>query len=72
MLQAGDMGKKRQDKEPPLLVTLEYVETSDARTRLAHAIRLILTQSPSHVLDQAASASQKDKNAFKRDQKAGS
>lgn len=70
MLQAGDMGKNRQDKEPPLRVTLEYVETPDARTRLAHAIRLILTQSPANGPNHFTLDGQKGSDAVKQDREA--
>ncbi len=51
MLQAGDMGRNIPEKDQSLQVTLEFVETPGARTRLAQAFRLILTQSTTHEPD---------------------
>lgn len=42
------MARHTQDKDQSLKVTLEFVETADAGTRLAQAFRLILTQSAAH------------------------
>ena len=42
------MARHTQDKDQSLQVTLEFVETPDAGTRLAQAFRLILTQPPAH------------------------
>lgn len=40
------MARHTQDKDQSLQVTLEFVETADAGTRLVQAFRLILTQPP--------------------------
>ena len=40
------MGGKRQEQNRPLRVTLEYIESLGAQTRLSQAFRLILAHSP--------------------------